>query len=775
MGSHPPRTVPNPEVVRDHRAVNDTRRAGNGTSGVVSPTHCATCAALGQAVLAAPGASVCPTHLATPDYRPSRGGRRTATATLAGRLTGRLTVSSPPSHTCEQGVCACAALMVETARSGQNRLQLPSVPRQFPASWDRKPCAVCARASVDDRPGEPRSGAGSEALCLPCWRGRSDRAARQALRAAETWAWEHAGDVDPAELVCPACGADEPTPECWLCGWTWLQQARREFELDQAAEAAATAAEFARIAATTEAEAHIAWLEGWLKHAQGVVAAYREGRGWGRPVELVADLMARDAAARTTMRGRPPEARARIAAVMALDSDPRSGRRSMPGRDETALLAGCDKRTVTSEWKHQEAGLGWLTRTQKGRKLTFAERVACGRGQNRTMFDLAPLHRSPVDTDTRALWAPLALAAIGDLIETTLSMLSAAYEALDGLRARSGADVDWAEQTRRARMRQIAARAAATALDIDGNFFPPRTASRAEYVSSCSYWGLTFSRENSRLLGGRPVGRRGDGASRSPAQSSKADLEGSGSTVGGHTRSSHPVRRPRTLQATRPAPRKPAPRPDWVDWAPDLARDLRELWPWLAEVPLTWITATLGAALGRDWTAAALDAWVRARHGALLETPARPARYLKTLLAEVLTGDAEPPHPSRLASQARRERVAEQAAQLREHQAAARAEAARQEDAAWLSQAGMSARDAARAIAARAASTQPPAAPAPAPRPRPESRPGQHLPVAAALGVRCDVAWHGCLGEVSAWQEPWPGGHLRHYCQACATSVTAAW
>lgn len=85
------------------------------------------------------------------------------------------------------------------------------------------------------------------------------------------------------------------------------------------------------------------------------------------------------------------------------------------------------------------------------------------------------------------------------------------------------------------------------------------------------------------------------------------------------------------------------------------------------------MAATLGAALGRDWTAEALDAWVRrARPRPLLAEPDSPVAYLRAVLEDALTGPAAPPHPARRHAEHRRALVAAQAAAQREHQDVAR-------------------------------------------------------------------------------------------------------
>jgi hypothetical protein len=68
------------------------------------------------------------------------------------------------------------------------------------------------------------------------------------------------------------------------------------------------------------------------------------------------------------------------------------------------------------------------------------------------------------------------------------------------------------------------------------------------------------------------------------------------------------------------------------------------------------VAATLGAALSEEWTAEALDGWVRQVRGGrgLLAAPDNPRGYLKRVLEEALTGPVTPPYPARRHAEHRR-------------------------------------------------------------------------------------------------------------------------
>lgn len=605
---------------------------------VVASGHCPVCAARGQAVLAAPGHTRCAVHL------------------------GR------------------SRVWVETTRTGQTRLTVPAGARRrivYPTGL-QTPCVSCASAGRDTQ-GLPREGEGSDALCIPCWRTRTDAARRRRLAAERRAAALEAPLVVDEAPVCAACGAEEPSPSCWLCGYSWLAQVRADHEHAQALEAAAVEARFAQLAQRAEAEARVAALAGWVDRLQVTVSAYAAGGGRGRAVELLADVLSREAGARGCRRGRPSRL-ARVAAVLAVDSDWRTGRRALPGRERSAQLAGCTTRTVTDCWARAEA-LGWATRTHHGRRLSLAERTELGRCNDRAQFDLAAVHHG--DPAVRAPYIPVALLVLDDLLQHALVLLAAAQDDLDDLDARTSGVVDHAALARRAQLRHAAAAARDTLLtDVEaiatrqietGIFFPPRSASQGEYLSSCLSRGFGCPPSTHPTSAGDPS-RGNGGASRSPTRGG-----------GGAQR----VARPRTHQSECANPRR-RPRPDWHDWAYPLARAAQRVWEWLRGVPLPRVAATLGARLGPAWTIETLLETVdRSRGGReLLDAPDRPLGYLVALLDAALTGGHEPPHPARrhdehrqTVADTRRRDVVDQAAAAATARTATRAEWAVREQA----------------------------------------------------------------------------------------------
>lgn len=562
------------------------------------------------------------------------------------------------------------------------------------------------------RLGEPRDGADSAPLCLPCWRGRRERRARVERRELAARVWESIGEVEAAAAAeaCQACGAPEPHPGCWLCGYSWLAAARQEYEWDQAIAAGASDAEFARIAELTEAEAHVERLAGWIERCRRALTGYEAGNGWGRPVELLADLHARDAAARSSARGRPG-ALPRVAAVMALDADYQSGRRTLPGRDWMALLADCGVRAVSGACRRAEA-LGWAVLTRPGRRLTFVERVELGRANDRNEWDLAPLHRG--DAAARARFVPAALAVFGELLGHAVELLEAAQEVVDGLRARGGAWVDWPERVRRAQLRQAVAHVRDTitvplqALALAANICTPHPVSRCECVSSLLVWGLRYS---PRIMissvgdAGRPSGRSQGRASRSPAEGGRADLERCGSS-GARLGGSPPLGRPRTGCAVcaGPRPAKRRRRPEWHGWAYPLAKALVRLWPWLADQARPQVASTLGARLGPDWRARDVVDYAEACGWRSPERPDSPLGWLAAMLDDVLGRlDTAPPYPARRTDEARRQAAADAAERDQAAQAARRADLDARDGAAAAERAGAGAgRQAARAAVERA-------------------------------------------------------------------------
>ncbi|MEH0830840.1 hypothetical protein V6U84_63125, partial [Micromonospora sp. CPCC 205714] len=231
-------------------------------------------------------------------------------------------------------------LLVEFTGTGQARLASTPGARRRPVypTGLQTPCVSCAAAGRDKQ-GLPRDGEGSEALCWSCWRSRTDR---QGARQRQRLVAELRERLDVDEPAgCAACSEPEPVPTCWLCGYSWLAQARADHEHAVALEAAATAARFAQLAEVTEARERVDALTAWTNRLAETVTAFQTGESWGRPVWLLADALARDTPARVSRRGRR-SALGRVCAVMAVNADRRSGRRAMPGRAETAELAGCD-------------------------------------------------------------------------------------------------------------------------------------------------------------------------------------------------------------------------------------------------------------------------------------------------------------------------------------------------------------------------------------------------------------------------------------------------
>jgi hypothetical protein len=563
---------------------------------------------------------------------------------------------------------APAGVLLETTRQGQVRIVVPLPRRPYPTGV-QVPCVACARAGVS-RPGMPYRFAGDPtALCIPCWRAeerRRQRAADEELLAAY---WEGVGGVEAGDdglvtvaeveaAACPACGQAEPGPDCWLCSYTWLAQARDQFEAELELDDQEVAERFAAIQALSEAEDRVAELSGWVERVRACLDAYGQTHpgSRGRPVELLADLMARDALARATRRGRPGALHL-VAAVVAVDADWRSGRRALPGRGRTAELAGCSERAVTAAWR-RGVDLRWMVRTRRGRRLSFAERCELHRSNDRAEYDLVALHRSEVDVELRAQWVPLALGVLGDLLQHAQALLDAAEDDLETARARYGAWTDWTERVQAARRRQAVARvldevcAWPAASRIASNIFPPRTASRGEHVSSCSYRGLRYSPSimiHVKTGWGSAGGREStNGASRSPTEEF-GDL-GSARYGDRQDYGSQHVVRPRTFQGKRRRSRRAA-APEWASWAYPLARQLVACgwWPWLAGSPLPWVAAVLGATLGPDWDAPAVVDLVRTRCGppAPAEDVHAPSAYLAALLRQALSGPGVPAHPAR--------------------------------------------------------------------------------------------------------------------------------
>ncbi|MFI9531425.1 hypothetical protein [Micromonospora rosaria] len=564
---------------------------------------------------------------------------------------------------------AAARLAVTPDRWGQFRIAVPAQARSRPVhpTGQQTGCVRCAAAGVD-RQGVSRDGVGSDPLCLPCWRGPRERqgAGNRRRLVAEL---RQRLDLDVPE-GCAVCGSAHPVPECWLCGWSHLAAASAAQEAADAAEAARVAEEFDRITEIAEAQDRVDELAAWVDRLHAVLEGHQAGSGRARAVRLLADLLARDTAARSTTRGRPG-ALARVAAVMAVDADWRSGRRAMPGRARTAELAGCTQRAVTSAWA-RSCALGWATRTHAGRRLSLPERIETGRSQDRACYDLTPVHQG--DLTAQAALVPTALAVLADLLDHADTLLAAAQQHLDGLRARAGGWAERRDVERLDRMRKAVAAAvtravvapAITARPIDtGNLFAPRMAPQGENLSSCPYQGLLISPSIAYAASEDRRGRRKSGASRSSTRAGRHDRrDGAGRSPGRH---------PRPRQGVPAGSRAARPLPKWSGWAYDLARAVQDRWVWLRPAPLPRVAATLGATLGSDWTAEALDAWVRrSRSQALLAAPDNPVAYLRAVLEDVLTGLAAPPHPARRHTEHRRALVVEQAAADRAARAADR-------------------------------------------------------------------------------------------------------
>ncbi len=575
-------------------------------------------------------------------------------------------------------------VFVQPGPTGQLRMPLPGVARVPYVTGQQEPCEPCAAVGVA-RQGVSRDGAGSPALCMSCWRGVQARRTRAEQAEAERLLWDELGDLETVaalEEACGACGEVEASPSCWLCGYAWLREQRVLFEADQLAAQAAADAVFEQIAALTEAEDQLADVTGWVRRLQSTVTAYGRGGG-GRAVELVADLLARLDRARTCALGRPSVI-AYVGLVIAVDADWRSGRRSLPGRARTAWLVGCSDRVVHDCWKRLVKSLGWATRVRIGGRNSFERRMETGRANDRAEFDVLQLNTSDIDAGTRAVFLPAALALFDEMLAHGLLVLEQAQTELDDARARTGGWVDYPEQMRRAQLRAAVERTRdmvtgpIPAAMMSATICRSHPVSKGEYLSSCSYWGLRFSRKiviHSPGCGLRPDGRgHNNGASRSP-MTSVADLGGSGAPGGWRgCCDALPEQRPRTTKA---ALRRSRPRngPSWAFWAPQLARELTKWWPWLSGAPRMWIAAVLGAELSAGWSAQTLVEWIIDRLGRpILTDPAKPAAYLRSILAEVFGQAVAPPNPTRRHTERLRRRAETTRVALAERQAAVRAQ-----------------------------------------------------------------------------------------------------
>jgi hypothetical protein len=526
------------------------------------------------------------------------------------------------------------------------------------ATGQQEPCAPCAAAGAV-RKGVSRDGDGSEPLCMSCWTAHEQRRARAEQLEQLRRLWDERAELDAAavaEETCAACGAREASQACWLCGYAWLREQRAAFEADQAAAAAEMQARFERIAALTEAEARVADVTAWIDRLRMIVAAYVVNGGKGRAVELLADLLARLAATRTSTRGRPSVV-PYVGAVVAADSNWQCGNRSLPGRERTAWLIECSDRAVYNAWQALQQ-LGWAARVRIGGRNTLERRTETGRANDRAEFDVHALNCSPVPAATRAQFVPAALALLDELLQRAQGVLEAEQYALDALRARCETVTEMPEQVRRAQLRAAVAESRSTIAQLipvdlsTGITCRSHTVSKGEgFTSCCLYWGYASTAKtiNSFEAGQPQCGEGEGGASRS-------------STWGGPGAASELARsqrlqRPRTTKA--PARRsQPRQRPAWTSWAPELARDLVLLWPWLAQALRPRVVATLGSRLGPDWTAADVVAWIHQhRTMPVLDAPDNPLGYLAALLDDALAGDVVPPYVARRHDEQRRQEV----------------------------------------------------------------------------------------------------------------------
>lgn len=498
--------------------------------------------------------------------------------------------------------------------SAQLLLPIRAGPRRFHPTGLQTSCVGCAAAGIDKQ-GLPRAD-GGPALCMPCWHGSRAREQRAALSAvlADTAA------ADFAE--CEVCGQVRLDPECFRCGWVWLAELRQQFAAEQQqarlAELAESEAEFARMAQCTEAELAVSRLVGLVDRLRNALDASAVGGGRGRPVELLAD-------AYTLMppvggRGRPP-AWPRVAAVLALDADYRSGRRARPGHADTAALTGLQHTATTKAWQDLAAA-GWVERTEVGGLATLAQRRALGVHRLRAEFDVRPLHTAPAAA--RAPFRAAALQVFAELLAAALELLAGAERELDEVRAAAATATGWDEHVRRARLRAAAERTeGAVTQRINGN---PREGDR-KCSSSGSYLGLPPASEKLSEVGGgaRPYGRW---AKIAPGEAGPRP---------------HRVQPPRKLEGLR-AKSPPRRRPVWATpGLYGLARALRDGWAWLAAEPVARIAATIGPEVGERWTVAGLETWLAARLGRpMLAEPYRPLSYLRAMLREA-RGQAAPP------------------------------------------------------------------------------------------------------------------------------------
>jgi hypothetical protein len=281
---------------------------------------------------------------------------------------------------------------------------------------------------------------------------------------------------------------------------------------------------------------------------------------------------------------------------------------------------------------------------------------------------------------------PAALALLDELLQHAQGVLEAEQYALDALRARCETVTELPEQVRRAQVRAAVAEARSTIAQLipadlsTGTTCRSHTVSKGGYLSSCcSYWGYASPAKTiNSVEDEQPQCGEGKGGA------SHSSTWGGPGAASGLSRS-HRVQRPRTTKAQgrRSRPRQ---RPVWASWAPELARDLVVLWPWLAQALRPRVVATLGSRFGPDWTAADVVAWIHQhRTMPVLDTPDNPLGYLVALVDDALAGDVEPPY------------VARRHAEQRRHEVVAAAEVQRADG--HLLRAELDARDAAAAAA----------------------------------------------------------------------------
>ncbi|MEV6527792.1 hypothetical protein AB0M43_38310 [Longispora sp. NPDC051575] len=537
-------------------------------------------------------------------------------------------------------------------RSGQLRIALRDLEagRTLHPTGVQVQCAGCARSGIE-RQGLPfRIEGDPTPLCIPCGTGRQERARRAGLAELSAAVWEAVGQVEAAESECPVC-ADQAadagrrgiaaTRGCWLCGHEWLADVRAQVEAARAADQAAVNAEFARLAVRAEAEAERdAWRD-WTTRINDQLAAHRDGRGFGRSVDLLAGGLFLLYGPRASRRGRKGGV-GLVMAAMATAADWRSGRSAMPGREWVARLAGCKERSVSRTWRatrlpavDNPRGCGWMHETVRGGRLSLDERLETGRWNNRSVFDLRPVHH--FTTDQLDPWREEAVALLTLLLANAAEHLDHAEAALAELAAvtRDEIGAAWVSAVRRTRLRAAVAGTihthtlAATATERETYFVPPSVGALGEYSSSCLVLGEKTGRSihSRQWTGARPTGREGEGAPRSSPRA-------------GARPGSPPLERPRRHQrgVTSKIPRQ---RPEWADWAYVRADQLAEQdgYGWMVpdedrrEVRMR-IASTIGRWVPPEWSAEELAAKIQEYRGGRRwpEQVDDPAAYLRALL-----------------------------------------------------------------------------------------------------------------------------------------------